>query len=116
MLECGAVMPDQFFQSFRSVPPPARPEDQVVRAGERVHAVDLDETEVVEHAIEIPAPSRARCRSQQQVPVQKQAAGALVVDEGACHSAKVSPITHQCFNVVSAVLVREASVTRCFGG
>ena len=61
-------------------------------AGERVDAIDLDKTEPAENAIEVAAPASAGARLQQEMPVQKQAACALIVEDRAGHRATLSPI------------------------
>ena len=55
--------------------------------GERVDAVDLDETQVVQNTVEVGTVARPRPRSQQQVMGQKQATCALIVQDWSCHAA-----------------------------
>ena len=59
----------------------------IVRAGERVDAVDLDEAECVEHAFQVLSPAGSRSGAQQQMSVQKQPAGAAIVQKRAGHPA-----------------------------
>ena len=60
-----------------------------MRAGQCVDAVDLHKPKAMQHLIKIAALAGARAGTQQQVPVQKQAAGRLVIDKRASHRGTV---------------------------
>ena len=70
-----------------------------MRAGKGVDAVDLNETEVFKHAIKVSTRARPRIGSEQQMPVQKQASGTLIVEKRKCHPAMLSPILRKQFKV-----------------
>lgn len=67
-------------------------------AGERVDAVNLDETKSIKHSVKVIAFTGPRSRTQQQVLLQKQAAGALIVQKRACHRVTLSPMPRQWSN------------------
>lgn len=87
VLECCAMAGDKMLKGLRAVLAPARPQDQVMRTGERVDAVDLDETQVVQNTVEVGPVAGTRPGAQQQVMGQKQATCALIVQDWSCHAA-----------------------------
>jgi hypothetical protein len=68
-----------------------------MRAGQCVDAVDLDEPKILKHAVQVFSPAGSGAGGQQQVPDQKNAAGALVVQQGTAHSVTLSPMRRRQF-------------------
>ena len=85
MFEDGAVAGLQRGEHGRPVGGAARPEDQVMGAGEGVDAVDLDETERGNGAGDIGGAAAARGRGQKAVPCEEEPAGVQVGEGGKGH-------------------------------
>src|SRR6056297_461084 len=85
MLERGPAARDQSLKGRRTVAPAPAPQDEVMGPRKGVDAVNLHESQPVEHAVQIGARAGPRFRSQQQVTVQKQTPGSLIWDDGAVH-------------------------------
>jgi len=80
-----AIAPHRVFQRARAILPPPRPQDQVMGPGQRIDTVDLDEAKLVQQLGKVRPPARPGGRSQQVMPVEEQAAGLMVGQDGAGH-------------------------------
>ena len=87
------MLQDRVFKRSQPSFTTVRPPDQIVRAGESVDTVDLDEPQILEHRFQVIVLYLARNAAQKQMLIEKEAAGGSIVEERSRNRPDLSPLS-----------------------